>query len=137
MGIFTKFEKFKKEDQKDSLRVTTKNDETIFECGLSVFKMIDSGTSQHIIYIPSLNLTGYGDTYEKAEEMMKFCIGDLFELFEKMTSKKRDEELNKLGWKRNKLKSKEFSKLLVDPKGVLQNFNISESSIERLTLVTH
>ena len=137
MGVFTKFEKTKEEHQSDSLRVATKSNETTFEGGLSVFKMIDSDTSQHIIYIPALNLTSYGDTYEKAEEMMKFCIGDLFELLGKMTSKKRDEELNKLGWKRNKLKNKEFSKLLVDPKGVLQNFNISESSIERLTLVTH
>ena len=45
---------------------------------LSAMKFIDKDTKQHVIYIPSLNISSYGETNDKAEEMMRFCLEEYF-----------------------------------------------------------
>ena len=135
MGVFTTYETSDNKHEKDTLRMVFNKSHTEFKGVLSTIKMIDKDTSQHIIYIPSLNLTSYGDTEEQAEEMMKSSIDDLFEFLDEMPPKQRELELRKMGWEQNKLKNKIYSKAYVDPSGVLQNFNVTEQKVERLSLV--
>ena len=76
-----------------------------------------------ISIIPSLNVSGYGDSEVDAikdlEYNLKVLCNDLFEL----TQERRDAELMKMGWSRNKFFKKQYSSAYVDENGVLQNFD--------------
>lgn len=102
---------------------------------LAALRFRDKDTRQIVIYIPSLELTGYGATEEKAEEMINFSLQDYFEYLVSLSSKKISSELEKSGWKHDALKNKEFSKAYVDETGELKNFNAVANSVERLTLI--
>lgn len=76
--------------------------------------------------IPSLNVSGYGESEEDANESLKenlqvFCE-DLFSI----SDTQRRSELKKLGWEPNKFFKKRYSKAYVDENGVLQNFDNPE-----------
>lgn len=100
----------------------------------NVFRFKDADTGQEVCYIPALEITGYGETEAKATEMARFSIEELFAYFAELSPKKRDMELSKLGWKQEKLKNREFSKVVVDVEGELKNFNAAEGTVKRLTL---
>lgn len=77
---------------------------------------------------PSLNVSGYGKTNIEAkqsfEENMKLFCDDLIDL----PKKKLETELRKMGFIKEKLHNKNFSKVYVDENGILQNFE--EGSVE-------
>lgn len=76
-----------------------------------------------LMYSPSLNLSGYGDTFQEAEKSL-FLSVDLFcESLSKVNSKQRDHLLKNLGWAKAELKNKNYSKSYIDEDGVLQNFD--------------
>jgi hypothetical protein len=102
---------------------------------LTAIRFRDKDTRQIIIYIPALELTGYGATTEKAELMINFSMEDYFEYLLSMPSKKINAELEGLGWKHNAYKNKEYSKSYVDVNGELKNFNAVADTVEQLTLV--
>ena len=101
---------------------------------VSLFKFRDKDTRQIVLYIPSLQLTGYGSTESKAQEMINFSLNDYFYYLKDLSPKQRETELFDLGWKKNKLKNKEFSQAYVDFSGQLKNFNAVADQIERLTV---
>jgi hypothetical protein len=90
---------------------------------LCVFDFMDNG--HHIAYMPSLNLTGYGDTKEEAHSLlMDYVLNDyLIGLFTLPQSKIID-ELKKSGWDNSLFFTKDFSKSHVDGEGVLREFNL-------------
>ena len=94
----------------------------------------DKDTKQHIAYSPSLDLSGYGETEQKAIEMLKFNMGQFFEHLYHLPTTLAERELRALGWKRDRFFSKEFSKARVDVNGVLQDFNAQEGSVREITL---
>lgn len=102
---------------------------------INLHKFIDKDTEQYVYFSPSLDISGYGEKEELALEMIKFQINELFEHWIELAPKKRDIELQKLGWKKAWLKNKNFSKAFVDGDGVLQNFNAVDNKVERVTLV--
>lgn len=82
--------------------------------------------------VPSLNVSGYGETEDEANDSLKenlqvFCE-DLFVISESQ----RKKELKKLGWEASKFFEKRFSKIYVDENGVLQNFNNPEKVKRRI-----
>ena len=99
----------------------------------SAFKFVDKETKQHIVFIPSFDVSGYGETLEKANEMLKFCLDDMFDKLINMPHHGISSELSRQGWKKA-FYNKQFSKAFVDIKGNLQNFNAETDSIQRLTL---
>ena len=99
-----------------------------------VFKFRDKDTRQIIHYTPCLELNGYGSDETKSFEMIKFSINDFFDHLMSLSSKKREKELNELGWKKSSLKNKEFSKLFIDINGELKSFNAVADEVELLTL---
>jgi hypothetical protein len=101
----------------------------------STFRFIDRDTNQHVLYIPSFEISGYGDTYEKAEEMIKFSIDEFFHKLFEMPPNALQIELSKTGWKRDAFRSKDFSKAYVDLRGQLQNLNAVPNTIEQVSLV--
>ena len=101
---------------------------------LFVYHFIDKDTKQYVAYSPTLDISGYGNTEERAQEMMKFSIKDFAIYLTKLSNREREKELFSLGWKKDKLKNKDFSKVYVDGQGDLKNFNAEEGSIKKQEL---
>jgi len=99
--------------------------------GLCVYSFIDKDTKQHISYSPALEISGYGDTYEKSIDMMRFSISEFLQHFKYLPPKETEKELLELGWKKSWFKNRDFSKSYVDISGQLQNFNADEGSVKR------
>lgn len=101
----------------------------------SLFKYRDKDTRQIVLYVPSLDITGYGSDEEKASEMLQFSIGEFFQWVTKLSHRQIEEELKKLGWKHIQYKNKEYSQIYVDGDGKLHNFNAVADEVERLTVI--
>jgi hypothetical protein len=101
---------------------------------IAVFKFIDKDTRQMVLYVPCLEVTSYGANEDKAWEMLKFSIDDYFEHLISLPRKKREVELNELGWTQDLFRNKEFSKAYININGELQNFNAVANEIELLTI---
>lgn len=95
----------------------------------------DKDTLQYVYYCPSFEVSGYGETKELAFEMVESSIEDFFEYLLGLSLHKREAELAKLGWKKQSIFNKRYSKAFVDANGELQNFNALDNKVERLTLV--
>lgn len=102
--------------------------------GICVYNFIDKDTKQFVAYSPALDISGYGETEEKAQEMMKFAIEDYIKYLTNLSIKEREKELYNLGWKKDRLKNKDYSRLYVDINGDLKNFNAEEGSIKKQKL---
>ncbi len=127
------FKILKKQFDNDSLHININSQRINFN--LNTFKYRDKDTRQIVFYIPSLELTSYGATEEKATEMIKFSIDDYFTFLLTLPTKKLQKELSSLNWNQSILKNKEYSKAYVDVSGQLKNFNAVGDKVERLTLV--
>ncbi|WP_046369583.1 hypothetical protein [Flavihumibacter petaseus] len=102
---------------------------------LKVFFFKDKDTQQKVFYVPSLEVTGYGTDDQEAQAMVIDSINDCFFHLVNLPKKQFERELRDLGWKENKIFHKQYSKMLVDVKGVLKNFNAEENTVGSLTLV--
>ena len=103
---------------------------------LNILKFKDADTNQFVVFIPALEISGYGETDEKAAEMAKFSVKEYFTYLNGLSPKKREEELISSGWRSEKYRNKDYSKAFVDGEGKLQDFNVVDGKIERLTLET-
>lgn len=96
-------------------------------------QFVDKDTKQYVIYIPSLEVSAYGETVEKAMEMMKEVLMDTSRHLINLDEHAMLKELRDLGWHRRVFK-KQFSRTVVDENGDLQNWNAEEESIKKVTL---
>lgn len=101
---------------------------------LNVLNFVDKDTKQQVCYIPSLDISGYGSTKDRAIEILKENLYSFLTELLNSTLKKASTELIELGWKKDRYRNKDFSKSFVDQSGNLQNFN-AEDKIERFALV--
>lgn len=82
----------------------------------------------HILYLPSLGISGYGDTPEEAHEILKISITEFTNELIKLPEHKMFEELRKFGWKRDKIfrkKMKNLSNTTFDD--IKKQFNIPDT----------
>ena len=94
---------------------------------IRVYKIKDH--NHFIQYIPSLNLSGYGDSEGDALEMLKEVVKDYCENLVDLRPELQEAELSKYGFKRERWKRKQFtSRVHVDKKGILQNFELPEDT---------
>ena len=85
-----------------------------------------------IVYVPSLNLSGYGkDTQEAMDMLTNVVLDDFFENITKLSESKVFNEFRKLGWSQNKILRKQFniSSAYVDKEGILKNFHLPEETV--------
>lgn len=103
-------------DLSQSIRISKK--------GITVKIVIVSGKEgDHFVTIaPSIDVSGYGRTVKEAEESFDENMEVFLEDLMKLSKKDRENEILKLGFKRELFKNKNFSKIYVDENGVLQNF---------------
>lgn len=115
---------------KDTLRVNPSKNRVELTAGM--YKITEK--NDHIIlYIPSLNLSGYGDSVDEAREMLQFSLDEYFNYFFKLSRKQQAEELQNKGWNKVWLSSKEFSKVHVNINGELEGY-ADAAKIEFLTV---
>jgi len=84
-----------------------------------------------ICYIPSLELSSYGNTFDEAKKMMNEVLHDFFECLFKLPEYEVVKELNKYGWKRkSNILKKEFENTspFIDKDGILNNFNLPKET---------
>ena len=99
-----------------------------------VFKMTDNGF--RIVFIPALNLSGYGKDEDEAFDLLKFSIDEYFNSLFKLKIDRIQNELGLLGWKQDRLHHKRFHNVaFVDKQGILKNFNLpAETHIEEMAV---
>jgi len=98
------------------------------KCRLWVMYFMDHG--QHVAYIPSFQVTGYGDSQDEAMHMVfDDVLSDVFEHLVEMTPDHIAKELAKYGWKHDKVFKKNYSKAAyVDKDGILKDFNLPKDT---------
>lgn len=94
----------------------------------------DKDTKQYVVYIPSLEITGYGSTEKKAMEMLKFSIDNFCKHIMALSVREMNAEVVKLGWKQDRLRKKDYSKVHVDIDGNLKEFNALKDRVEFVDL---
>lgn len=73
---------------------------------LVVFNYTDEETGMRMVEVPSLNFSGYGDTQEEADEMLKNCVYEYFQTLCSYSVKNIKSELLKYGWAPKNLRTK-------------------------------
>lgn len=101
---------------------------------LTCVQFTDADTNMIVVYLPSLELSGYGDTAAEAHELLKDSLDEWFIHLLTKTREEVKKELNKFGWTQDQFRSKDFSKAYVDGAGVLQNMNPVEGSIKHMAI---
>ncbi len=99
------------------------------------FSFIDDDTKSQIFYVPSLDISGYGPTIDDAQKMVFDSTDDLFKSLLNMTPNEIQDVLKEMGWEKNRIFNKQFSKVSVDAKGQLQGFNIQKNSLQTVDLI--
>lgn len=94
---------------------------------------IDKDTKMSVIYIPALEISGYGESLEQAKEMLHFNVSELFAGLVQLSSEELEAELGSMGWRKDLL-DKVYSKAFVDMRGVLQNLNAENDTVETMAL---
>ena len=118
--------------QEESLKVNLNKRSAKLTARLLRFR--DKDTRQIIFFIPSLQITSYGSTEEKAKEMLNFSIDEYFQYLTGLSQKKLEDELLKMGWKHVAYANKQYSKAFVSCEGELCNFNAVADEIEQLAI---
>lgn len=121
--------KVDKDSGQDSLQISFSSKKV--KGSFRIYYFMDHG--HYIAYMPSLQLTGYGDNRKEAVDMLlDVVLDDFCENMLELPIEKANNLLSSLGWKRNKLFHKRFSTAsYVDKEGVLKNFNLPlETKIE-------
>jgi len=107
-------------DTNHSEKIRIKSNE--IEMNLQVFKGKSQGS--FVFYAPFVEFSGYGKSAKEALESFQLSL----ELFsEEILALKKEVQkihLQKMGWKQEKIKTKNFSKAFIDANGVLQNFDL-------------
>lgn len=117
----------------ESMRLNLGRDRGYISGTLNSIQYKDRDTKQFVIYIPTLELSGYGETIEKAKEMIDFVVQDYFQYLKSLGSEKAQAELSLLGFKQGIFK-KQFSKRYIDDEAKFQHLNAENDQVERLLL---
>lgn len=116
-----------KKREKDTLRIDATKER--ITATLRFIKFRDKDTRQIIIYVPSLELSAYGSTDKKAQNMLEIYLEEYFQTLMQFSKGKLATELSRLGWEHDKIRSKIYSKCFIDAEGKLQEFNAVEEDV--------
>jgi len=109
-----------------------KNKDININC--TAIKFIDKDTKQFVLYIPVLELSGYGETIESAIEMLNFSIDDFCTYLRTLQQKELNVYLVNLGWRHDTFSKKDYLKAFVDSDGALLDYNALDNKIEYIGL---
>ena len=78
--------------------------------------------------IPSLNISGYGETESEAESMLKEILGDYFESIIKLRKDKLIRELSRYGWELGPYSRKTFKAIPINKNVILDEFGLPQDT---------
>ena len=110
---------------KEELKVSRKGNNTNIKGSVIGFQFTDKETESIVIYVPSLDISGYGQTVTKALEMVQFSINSYMQELCKLPLKSIHQELFKLGWSKQKFHTKILNPNFT-PKAKLEDQGISD-----------
>ena len=101
---------------------------SLFTGNLRILEFKDN--DQVVVYLPSLMMSGYGNTREKARTMLDHQMNEYGKALLDLSDSEIRNELGKYGWKKNQFFHKRFnhSKSYVDVKGILKDFDLQEET---------
>lgn len=104
---------------------------------LSAHLLVISGKeyNSYVLYAPTLNLSGYGNTKDEANDMLKESFEDFAKHFLSLTSSEKENHLFSYGFSKEKFKTKNFSKAYIDTDGELQNLTLEDKTCQLTNLV--
>jgi len=73
--------------------------------------------------MPSINTSGYGLTEEESVDDLKMNVDIFLKYLFSLTDARRQVELRKMGWAKNRYFKRKYSNTFVDKEGLLQNFD--------------
>ena len=83
----------------------------------------------HILYIPSLQISSYGDTFKEANDMLKESLNQFSEDIFALKKNEITAIFRDLGWRKNKFFSKRLSHLSDTTfEDIKEEFNIPEET---------
>jgi len=89
----------------------------------------------NIYFIPSLNISGYGDTPQDAEDMANESLKDFLDALLLFGEEKSLEELYKLGWKKNTSYKQMLSLAFVGKEGFWKELDLPEQTVINQTTI--
>lgn len=126
--------KLPRQGQEESLKISPSKGTVNLAVNATSF--IDNDTKYHVIFVPSLGMTSYGESLSEAEEMMKQNFIDFCEYLMSLDQVGVQRELKKYGWSKRAFFAKQFSRLSVNSDGELDGFNVDSSSIKHYSLAS-
>lgn len=98
-----------------------------------LFKSYTGQSGNHwVSVIPSLNVSGYGQTKDEALEDLAYNFDIFWKDLYGVDLLQRLQYLKELGWEHNKMFKKQLSKVYVDENGLLQNFDNPEEVMRNM-----
>lgn len=101
---------------------------------INVVRFVDKDTKQYVVYAPSLEISGYGDTVEEAHKILDFNLKELLLHLQHLPKHEAKKTLADLGWVQHRLFNRQFSKAYIDDDGKLKNLNAENDKVEFLSL---
>ena len=93
---------------------------------LKLYIILVENESDFILIAPSISVSGYGKTDEEAHISFKHNLEIFGRDILELSQAKRDQYLLSLGFKQEKFRNKNFSKMYIDENGILQGFESSK-----------
>lgn len=111
---------------KEFLKINIKQE--VIKARLKAFSFMENDI--HVVYLPSLNMSGYGNTIEEAYSLLKLDWADFGDsLFELKHESLIFDALRDLGWSRHKVFAKRMNNLSNTTfEDIKKEFNIPDST---------
>lgn len=91
----------------------------------------------HIVYLPSVEISGYGDTIEEAHDLAKITLNDFSQNLFKLPESKIYAVLRELGWERDRFFQKKMNNLSnITYEDIKKEFNIPDNTPIRETSIS-
>ncbi|MBO0947517.1 hypothetical protein [Fibrella forsythiae] len=136
MGVYTELNEGPELLSHDSLSINFKSKN--IQAQLNLYHFEDNGFM--VSYIPSLNLSAYGETIEEAKHMLFHeVLDDFFHTIIDMPEMAVFEELGKLCWQGTRVQeSRQYNNsAYVDKEGVLRDFDLPQDTPIHQELVAY
>lgn len=101
---------------------------------ISIVRVVDRETGQITLYIPSLEISGYGENIDKADIMLRHQVQDFFQYLADNHKHDIRTELLRYGWRRTSIDRHRFSNAFIDKEGLLQGLEGEDAVVEQNSL---
>lgn len=103
-----------------------------YSAEFAVLQFRDPDTNQFVLYAPAFAISGYGESYDKADEMFKESFNAFFDFIFRNPREKVNLELVKLGWKIKPFFNKDFTREEKVEPDFYKQYNVNPADVTHL-----